>query len=350
MPDPDAVKHFGVQLLQMYTGAALTKMIEIGYQTGLFEASKGGPVTLEELSRKAGLRERYVKEWLGGMTTGGIYSYDPASGRYTFPDAHAALLTGDTPQNLTPMSRMINHFGTHLPKLIACFREGGGVPYSAYRPVFTQCMDDVWRRIYDQQLISGFIAAAPRVMGALQRGIRVLDIGCGTGHAINLLAREYPDSSFVGYDIAEDAIARARKEAQEMGLKNASFEVLDVTDLAGSEKFDLITAFDAIHDQRAPAAVLQAINRRLAPSGTFLMVEFKFSSLLEENLNNPFATLYYGISLMHCMTVSLAAGGPGLGAVWGEQTARRMLAEAGFGTVSVVDTPRPQNCIFICGH
>lgn len=350
MPNPDLLKQFGGEILGIYTGAILTKLIEIGYQTGLFEASRRGPATTEELSERAGLRERYVREWLGAMTTSGIYSYDAASKRYTLPEEHAALLSGDTAQNLTPMSRMINHFGTHLPKLIACFREGGGVPYSAYRPVFTQCMDDVWRRIYDQQLIPGFIASVEGLTGALQRGIRVLDVGCGTGHAINLLAREYPNSAFVGYDIAEDAIDRARGEAKEMGLKNATFDVVDVTNFPGVPKFDLITAFDAIHDQKAPDTVLAGINGLLTPDGTFLMVEFKFSSRVEENLSNPFATMYYGISLMHCMTVSLAAGGPGLGAVWGEQTARRMLSEAGFRKIRVVDTPRPQNCIFVCGH
>ena len=159
MPNSDLVKQFGGKMLGIYTGAILTKLIEIGYQTGLFEASKRGAATVEELSERAGLRERYVKEWLGAMTTSGSYSYDVGSRRYTLPEEHAALLSGDSAQNMSPTSRMINHFGTHLPKLIACFREGGGVPYSAYRPVFTQCMDDVWRRIYDQQLLSGFIAS-----------------------------------------------------------------------------------------------------------------------------------------------------------------------------------------------
>jgi hypothetical protein len=80
----------------------------------------------------------------------------------------------------------------------------------------------------------------------------------------------------------------------------------------------------------------------------FFMVDFKFSSSLEKNIGNPFAPLYYGISLMHCMTVSLAEGGAGLGAVWGIELAQRMLAEAGFSTVDVHDSPRPQNCIFVC--
>jgi ubiquinone/menaquinone biosynthesis C-methylase UbiE len=346
----DATKRFGERLLGIYTGAVLTKLIEIGYQVGLFEGSRAGPATSAELADRSGLKERYVREWLGAMATSGIYSYDPVSGRYGLSDEHAALLTGDSAQNAAPMSRIINHFGTHLSKLAACFREGGGIPYSAYRPVFTQCMDDVWRRIFDQMLVPGFIGAVKGLPDQLRKGIRVLDIGCGTGHAMNVLAREFPNSMFTGYDIAEDAIALAREEANELALSNSTFNVVDVTDIPDDPKFNLITAFDAIHDQKAPDAVLRSANRALASGGTFLMIDFKFSSRVEENIGNPFAPMYYGISLMHCMPVSLAVGGQGLGTVWGEQTARRMLAEAGFGNVVVLDTPRPQNYMFVACH
>jgi ubiquinone/menaquinone biosynthesis C-methylase UbiE len=348
MANPDLVKQFAGKLLGIYTGGVLTNLIDTGYQVGLFEASRAGPATSEELSERAGLKERYVREWLGAMTTSGIYAYDPVSKRYSLPEEHAALLTGDTAQNLCPVSRMVNHLGSHQAKLAACFRAGGGIPYSAYRPVFTQCMDDVWRRIYDQQLVGGFIGVVDGLADDLRRGINVLDVGCGTGHAINVLAREFPRSRFFGYDIAEDAIERARAEAKEMGLDNSTFAVVDVTELPRDRTFDLITAFDAIHDQKSPEAVLREINRALAPGGRFLMIEFKFSSRVEENIGNPFAPLYYGFSLMHCMPVSLAVGGRGLGAVWGEQTARELLAEAEFRTVRVLDTPRPQNCVFVC--
>lgn len=348
--NPDETKRFGEKLLGIYTGAVLTKLIDIGYQVGLFEGSRAGPATTDELADRLGLKERYVREWLGAMATSGIYSYDPVSRRYSLPEEHAALLTGDSAQNGAPTSRMINHFGTHLPKLTACFREGGGIPYSAYRPVFTQCMDDVWRRIFDQMLVPGFIGAVEGLTDRLREGIRVLDIGCGTGHAMNVLAREFPKSTFFGYDIAKDGIARARAEAKEMGLSNAAFDVVNVTDLPGDPKYDLITAFDAVHDQKAPDAVLRSANGALASGGKFLMIEFKFSSRVEENVTNPFAPMYYGISLMHCMPVSLAVGGQGLGTIWGEQTARRMLTEAGFGKIEVVDTPRPQNYMFVATH
>lgn len=350
MANPDIVKQFGGKLLNIYTGGVLTKLIDIGYQLNLFEASKARPATSEELSERSGLKERYVREWLGAMTTSGIYTYDPESKRYTLPEEHAVLLTGNSAQNLCPHSQMINHFGGHLPSLVDCFRVGGGIPYSAYRPAFTQCMDDVWRRIYDQQLLSGFIGVVDGLAERLQQGVRVLDVGCGTGHAMNILAQEFPSSRFYGYDIAEDAIESARAEAKNMSLTNASFEVVDVTNLPKEPKYDVITAFDAIHDQKDPDSVLRGINQALAPGGTFLMIDFKFSSRVEENIKNPFAPMYYGISLMHCMPVSLALGGKGLGAVWGEQIATKMLKSAGFGSIKVLDTARPQNCVYVCTH
>ena len=348
MANPNDIQQFAGKLLNIYTGGVLTKLIDIGYQTGLFEISKLGPATSIELAERAGLQERYVREWLGAMVTSGIYLYDPDSKRYTLPDAHAQLLTGNGAKNISPMSRAINHFGSHLPKLIQCFREGGGVPYSDFRPEFTQCMDDNWRRIFDEQLVEGFIGAVAGLKEKLDSGIRVLDIGCGTGHATNVLAQAFPTSTFVGYDIAEDAIADAQKEATQLGLSNSEFAVADVTTLDTSTQFDLITAFDAIHDLREPDTVLHSVRNALDPKGTFLMIEFKFQSEVQDNIGNPFAPMYYGISLMHCTTVSLASGGPGLGAVWGEQTARQMLTEAGFSRIDVVDAPRPQNCIFIC--
>ena len=133
-----------------------------------------------------------------------------------------------------------------------------------------------------------------------------------------------------------------------MGLGNAAFEALDVSRLSPEPKFDLITTFDAIHDQRDPATVLRRVAAALAPGGIYLMVEPKTSSKLEENIGNPFAPYMYGMSVLHCMTVSLAAGGAGLGTAWGEQTARRMLGEAGFTSIEVVDAPGPQNSIYIC--
>ncbi|HEX2174218.1 MAG TPA: class I SAM-dependent methyltransferase [Dehalococcoidia bacterium] len=339
---------FARKVFGLYTSGLLALMVDVGHKTGLFEAAAQGPGTSEEIAARAGLQERYVREWLGAMTTGGITEYDPTTKVYTLPPEHAVCLTGPSSRNLAPNSQYLAMLSKHVPKIVEAFRDGGGVPYSDFRPDFTEAMDASWRRLYDGLLIKGFLPLAQGLPDRLQAGIRVADIGCGTGHAVNLMAREYPRSSFVGYDIGEDAIARANAEAHEMGLANARFEIMDVSRLPSDPKFDLITSFDAIHDQRDPATVVARIAAALAPDGTYFMVEPKASSNLEDNIGNPFAPYIYGMSVLHCMTVSLAHGGTGLGTAWGEQTARRMLAEAGFTSVEVVDAPGPQNSIYIC--
>lgn len=347
--DLEKLQSFGERMGGALNGAATALMLSIGHQVGLFDTMAAmAPSTSGEIAARAGLDERYVREWLGAMVAGGIFDYDPASGDYELPSEHAELLSGGSSRNLAPLSQMLNHMGTHLPALVECFRNGGGVPYSAFRPEFTERMDDLWRRIYDEELLDGFLGTVPGLREQLREGIRVADVGCGTGRAAILMAHEFPASSFVGYDIGEDAVAAARAEARAMGLENVRFEVLDVRRIPAEPTLDLITAFDAIHDQAEPDTVLRSIRTALADDGTYLMIDFKFSSSLEGNLDNPFAALYYGISTMHCLTVSLAEDGAGLGTVWGVELARSMLADAGFGRVEVVDSPRPQNCIYIC--
>jgi 2-polyprenyl-3-methyl-5-hydroxy-6-metoxy-1,4-benzoquinol methylase len=346
--DRQRVQDFARKLFGHYTSGILTLLVQVGHKTGLFEASAKGPGTSQEIADRAGLDERYVREWLAAMATGGVVEYDAASGVFTLPPEHAACLTGTSSRNLAAASQNLPMLSKRLPRIIESFSKGGGVSYSEYSPDFTEAMDASWRLLYDGLLIKGFLPAAKGLPERLKEGIRVADIGCGTGHAVNLMAREYPASSFLGYDLGEDAIVRARAEAREMGQTNAAFEVLDVTQLKSEPKFDLITSFDAIHDQRDPATVLRRIAGALAPEGVYLMVEPKASSKLEENIGNPFAPYIYGMSVLHCMTVSLAAGGTGLGTAWGEQLARRMLGEAGFTTVEVVDAPGPQNSIYIC--
>jgi SAM-dependent methyltransferase len=347
-PDRKRVQEFARKLFGHYTSGVLTLMVDIGQRTGLFEAAAKGGGTSQQIAERAGLNERYVREWLGAMATGGIMEYDAASRTFRLPAEHAVCLTGTSSRNLAAGSQGVAMLAKRLPRVAECFKSGGGVPYSEFRPDFTDYMDASWRLLYEGLLVKGFLPAAKGLPERLAAGIRVADLGCGTGHAINLMALEYPRSRFVGYDIAADAIERARAEARAMGLTNAAFEVADVTRLPAETQFDLITSFDAIHDQRDPAAVLRSAAAALAPDGVYLALEPRASSNLEENLANPFAAWMYGVSVLHCMTVSLAEGGAGLGTAWGEQTARQYLAAAGFTSVEVVEAPGPQNSIYIC--
>jgi SAM-dependent methyltransferase len=346
--DEARVEAFAGRLLELYSGGMLTYMVDLGHRTGLFAAAATGPATSAELAARADLQERYVREWLGAMVTGGIVDHDPASGTYRLPVEHAACLTGLGSANLAPFSRIATHLAKHVDGVARAFREGGGVPYAEFRPEFTDVMDALGRGTFDELLLDAYLPLVPGLPERLAAGARVADVGCGTGHALVLMAGAYPASRFVGYDLAADALARARSEAAAAGLANARFEVRDAARLAVAEPFDVVFVFDAIHDQVAPAAVLERIHAMLVPGGRFVMVEPRASSNLEDNRANPLAPMLYSMSTLHCLTVSLAYGGAGLGTVWGEQLALTMLAEAGFGEVAVHPAPGdPFDTVFV---
>ncbi|HLZ69747.1 MAG TPA: class I SAM-dependent methyltransferase [Dehalococcoidia bacterium] len=345
--DPREVRAFAGKLFDFYNGAMVTFMVDIGRRTGLFEAAARGPASSAELAGRAGLQERYVREWLAALTAGGVFTYEPAGGIYILPPAHAACLTGDPRTNLTAPSRLPVLLGKFVPALAECFVNGGGVPYSAFRPEFTESQTITSRTRHDAWLLDGYLAVGG-LRERLAAGARVADVGCGTGHAVNLMGRAFPVSSFTGFDIAADALALGEAEAREFGLPNVRFVRRDVAELPAQPPFDLITSFDAIHDQARPAAVLRGIRSALAPGGAYLMVEPRAGSNLEENLRNPGAPFAYGVSVLHCLTVSLAEGGAGLGTLWGEQIARRMLGEAGFTSVEVTPAPDRLNNLFLC--
>jgi ubiquinone/menaquinone biosynthesis C-methylase UbiE len=219
-------------------------------------------------------------------------------------------------------------------EIVHCFRVGGGVPYTSYMRIQDLIADETRAR-HDESLIGKVLPLVPSLAERLTDGIEVADVGCGSGHAINLLASAFPRSRFIGYDISSEDIQAGWREAERMGLSNVRFVAKDAEALKMSEKFDLITAFDSIHIQAQPRTVLRRIATALRSDGTLLMVDFAASSRVEENLNHPLGPFMYTFSCMHCMTVSLAQDGEGLGAVWGEEKARQMLNEAGFIHIEV---------------
>lgn len=309
---------------EMLTGHMLTLLVNIGHRTGLFAAAARGPATSAELAERAGLEERYVREWLGAMVTGEILELDPVTGRVSLPAEHAALLVGATAANIGPATATMRTMGALVPEVERCFTAGGGVPYATYAALAGDALGGSWRHVYDEQLIDGFLGSVSGLHNTLRAGARVLDLGCGTGHAINLMAQAFPASQFVGLDNAPDPLAAAEAERAELDLPNARFVRGDAAQLAAEPSFDVITAFDAIHDQRSPATVLERVHNALAPGGVFVMVDVKASSLLENNIGDPYAALNYGISLLFCLPTSLADGaGAGLGAMWGRELAGR---------------------------
>jgi 2-polyprenyl-3-methyl-5-hydroxy-6-metoxy-1,4-benzoquinol methylase len=324
---------FAERLLGIANEATTALMISIGHRTGLFEAMKSGAMSSIELAAKAGLDERYVREWLGAMTTAGIVAIDRESRRYRLPEAHAKFLGRDaTGGNMAAMFQFVAVLGGVESRIVNCFRTGGGVPYEAYDR-FHEVMAEESAQTVVAALEDSILPLVPGLTARLEAGIEVADIGCGSGRAINRLAALYPQSRFTGFDLCADAIDAARSEARELGLGNVSFEAVDATGLAGGARFDLIFTFDAVHDQAQPATVLANIRRLLKPDGVYLMQDIDSRSDVADNIGRPLAPFIYAISCMHCMTVSLAQGGAGLGAAWGEELALAMLKDAGFASI-----------------
>jgi ubiquinone/menaquinone biosynthesis C-methylase UbiE len=334
--DQAKAEAFGGQMIGVLNGAALTFMVSIGHRTGLFDVMAGlPPSTSQGIADATGLNERYVREWLGAMVTGRIVEYDAGAQTYSLPPEHAASLTRAAgPGNLGGFAQFFSEMGNVETGIVDSFKNGGGVPYSGF-PRFQELMREESAQVFDATLIEVTLPLVPGLIDKLKTGIDVSDVGCGAGHAINLMAQAFPNSRFTGFDFSEEGVSFGKAEAKELGLSNANFVVKDAAALGITSRFDLITVFDAIHDQAKPRTVLKGIYDALKPGGVFLCVDIAAASNVEGNMDHPLGPFLYTISTMHCMTVSLALNGEGLGTVWGEQKARELLAEAGFTEVDL---------------
>lgn len=323
------------RLVGIMNDGAIALLCGIGHDTGLFETLAGlPPATSRQVADAAGLDERYVREWLGGVVCAEIVEYDPAAGTYALCPETRPFLTGPSADNLARGMRYVALMGSVAPKVVGCFRTGGGLTYADF-PDFHRVQAEESAAVNDGALLDTIVPLTG-LTDRLADGIDVLDIGCGSGHAVNLLGRAFPASRFTGYDLSEDAVAVGRAEAAAWGLTNVEFDVHDVATLPEAA-FDLVTGFDVIHDQAKPAVVLAAVRAALRDGGTFLMVDINASSHLEDNVEHPIGSFLYAISLTHCMTVSLGQGGDGLGTAWGTQLAERMVRAAGFGDVTLTE-------------
>jgi len=340
---------FAETMFSVLNHGALTIMISIGHRTGLFDAmSELSYSTSSQISAAAGLNERYVREWLGAMVTGGIVEYEPGEETYHLPAEHSVWLTRKAaPNNFAVSTQWFSIAGSVEDRIVECFKNGGGVPYQEFKR-FNEVMSEESNQTVVIPLRDHLLPLVPGIREKLAEGIDVLDVGCGSGYALIHLAKMFPDSNFTGYDLLPEAIDRGRERAMENGLTNIRFESMDASAIDDRQRFDLITTFDAVHDQADPARVLSNIHTALRDDGVYFMQDIKGSSHVEKNMDNPLAPFLYTVSCTHCMTVSLAQGGKGLGAMWGKELACEMLKEAGFCEIEVKELPHdPINYYYI---
>jgi len=329
--DKAKAEAFAERFVAGLSEASLMMMYSVGHRTGLFDTLDGRDWSSSpEIAEAAGLDERYVREWLGAMVTGKVIEYRPDGATYRLPAEYARWLTRRaSPENLAVTSQFISVLGCVESPIVEVFKNGGGVGYECFHR-FHETMAEESAQTVVAALQEHILPLDNGLTAELGTGIRVLDVGCGSGRAVCHLAEAFPNSYFVGYDLCQEAVDAANALTKEQGLTNAEFQAQDITHMDAPDAYDLVTAFDIVHDQKDPATVLANIHSVLKPGGTFLMQDISGSSYLENNIDHPIGPFGYTVSTMHCMTVSLAQGGVGLGTMWGEELAEEMLSTAGF--------------------
>jgi len=346
--DKNKVKAFADKVFTDMAGAMTAGMAYVGTKTGLFRVMAGkGPMRLEDLVGESGLNRRYVEEWLKGMTCAEYLEYDPIGETYRLPDEQAFLLASDdTDHFMGGLFGMAPVLLRVAPDVATAFVRGGGVRFEEFGPDGVVGLDLINRGQYEQRLTSYWLKTLPPVMARLQTGARALDVGCGAGRVCIAIARDFPQTEVIGIDPDPESIRQARAAAAAAGVaERITFLAATADDLDRDKPFDLITVFDCIHDFAAPQRTLEQIRALLKPDGTLFIVEPKAADRLEDNIN-PIATMLYGFSLFHCMTQSLANGGPGLGTCLGPARTQALVDAAGFRSFEQLDIKSPVNLFY----
>ncbi|XP_033123835.1 uncharacterized protein LOC117122394 [Anneissia japonica] len=349
------IQTFGFRMGQTVNSGFLLISIAMGRETGLFDALANftEPKTSTEIAEVTGLKERYIREWLGAMVTGQIVEVDETSTRFSLPPHRAAFLrTGGFGEEMTLLAAALPMQCKVFDKVLKCFKKDGprGVPYEHYcgfQKFMNACSSAWWNR----HLISQFIPSIPEVQEMLENGIDVLDLGCGSGGASILLGERFPNSTFIGIDISTDAIDTAKNVVKEKKLTNVTFVTMDAMEMPEkwTGKFGYVLGWDSIHDMAQPKDVLDLVYKNLSNNGRMTIMEVNAHSDIAQNINMPFASTFYTNSMMHCMTVSLAfENGQGFGNMYGRQKLMELLKSTGFRDIKMSVPSMSFNCHFLC--
>jgi 2-polyprenyl-3-methyl-5-hydroxy-6-metoxy-1,4-benzoquinol methylase len=347
--DREKIRAFADKVYADTAGTMTVGMAYVGTKTGLFRAMAGkGAMRLEDVVQASGLQRRYVEEWLKGMATAGYLAYDPTSEMFTLPEEHAFLLASEGSDHfMGGLFLVAPVLLTVAAKVAEAFKKGGGVGLKDLGPEGVDALDWLNCGAYEQRFTSQWLNALPDVVERLKHGGRVLDVGCGVGRVSIATAKAFPQCEVIGLDPDATSIERARAAAALAGVDSGVQFVAQTTrDLDPKNgRFDLITACDCIHDFAAPQATLSEVRSLLKTDGVLFVIEPKAADRLEDN-KNSLGTVYYGFSIFHCMTQSLAHGGPGLGTCMGPARTQSLLRESGFTRVQRLEIKSATNLFY----
>ncbi len=313
-------------------GSAMSAaLVVLGDRIGLWSAlAKSGPTTPGDLARRTETTERYVREWLNAMASGGYVTYDAAAGTYTLPPEQAeALANPESPAFVPGLFQVTAAMWAGESKISANFRTGAGLEWGHQHPCLFEGTERFFRSGYLGNLIQAWLPALEGVTGKLERGAKVADIGCGVGASTIIMAKAYPKSRFHGFDYHAGSIEMARQRARDAGVADrVTFDVAKATDFPGTD-YDLIAHFDCLHDLEDPVGAAKRARQAIAKDGTWLIVE-PFAGDRPEQNHNGIGRVFYSASTMLCVPHSLSHGGPALGAQAGERRLSEVVKAGGF--------------------
>lgn len=330
------------QVFRDMAGAMTAGMVHVGITTGLFRAmANRGAMSADTVIKASKLQPRYVEEWLKGMVASGYLSYDPGAQTYALSEEHAYFLASDdTDHFVGGLFAMVPPLLRVAPQVAKAFAEGGGVQFEHFGPDCVSALDLINRGQYETRLADYWLKSLPDAAARLAAGGRALDVGCGSGAVCGALAKAFPKAQIIGIDPDEASIGKARAHFRE-----GKFLAVTTSDMSRGEGFDLTTLCDVLHDLAEPLKTLKEIRALLKPDGTLFIVEPKAADKLEEN-RNPVAATFYGFSVFHCMTQSLARGGPGLGTCLGPAATEALVRQAGYTRFQRLDIKSLTNLFY----
>ena len=350
VPVIDAAKaeQLAIRVVGDVGGANIVALASIGDKLGLFRTlGEMRSATSQELAERAGLNERYVREWLRAMVASEYLDYDPAAERYVMTPEQAMVLADESsPLFCGGAIQFTPPTIAQLPRIVDAFRRGGGVPYHEMDAEVPCAIERLFRPGYVNFLVNEWLPAIPGLVERLRSGIDVLDIGCGRGQSTIVMAKAFPQSRFTGVDYHRESIAAANQLAADEGASNVVFRNQPIESLHNGSQYQLVCSFDCIHDMVDPDGALAAIRAAMAENAVWLWSEPNASHAADEN-RNPIGRMFHSVSPLHCMTISLAYGGAGLGTVIGEKGARELAKRAGFSSFERAPIQNPFNQFFV---
>jgi 2-polyprenyl-3-methyl-5-hydroxy-6-metoxy-1,4-benzoquinol methylase len=342
MVDQSKLNAFIGRILGDLGGAFSVPMVRMGDKLGLYRAfNDHGPMTASELAAKTKVAERYAREWLSHQAASGYLEYDAASGKFTLPPEQAMVFAEvDSPVYLQGAFDLAVAMVENQPKVESAFQSGKGVGWGDQAPCLFCTVGRFFRPGYHNNLVTSWLPALDGVVAKLESGAKVADVGCGHGFSTIIMAKAFPESTFIGYDFHPASVEQARVHAEQHGTTaNTRFEVATASDFPGKD-LDLVTCFDCLHDMGDPVGASRHVRETLKPDGSWMIVEPAAGDGLEDNLN-PVSRMFYAGSTMICIPTSLDQP---VGAAFGAQAGFAKLSSAitqgGFGKVrKAAETP-----------